>query len=142
MEKSGDGRTKLNTSGRKSQRFQQKSKQKHQPLIVTKAVSAGSQIKQMRAICPRACEVLRALSHPYRLMILVHLLSGQKTVTELVKICEGSQSQISQYLNRMKAEGLVVSSRDGKMQYYRLADARIEKLVSTIQQTFCGAFNP
>ena len=108
----------------------------------TQAVPNGASVTQMRAICPRACEVLRALSHPYRLMILVHLLSGQKTVTELVKICEGSQSQISQYLNRMKAEGLVVSSRDGKMQYYRLADARIEKLVSTIHQTFCGTFNP
>lgn len=95
------------------------------------------QVDQIQKICPQICGILRSLSHPYRLLILVHLLSGRKTVTELVSVCEGSQSQISQYLNRMKAEGLLASERLGKNQFYFIEDPRIVRLVTIIHQEFC-----
>lgn len=87
--------------------------------------------------CDEVSSILKALSHPQRLIILGHLLSGPKTVTELIDLCEGSQSQMSQFLIRMKFEGLLKSEKDGKYQYYSVADDRLIKLMRTLQKEYC-----
>lgn len=67
-----------------------------------------------------------------------HLAQGPKTVTELTEHCEISQSQLSQFLGRMKSEGLVTSERQGKYQYYAIADERLIQLIAAIQNIFCN----
>lgn len=81
--------------------------------------------------------MLKALAHPQRLLIMGNLLQGPKTVTELVEMCEASQSQISHFLMRMKLEGLVKASREGKFVYYSVADKRLIKLMKIIQLEYC-----
>lgn len=83
------------------------------------------------------CLILKSLSHPQRLLILGHLLEGPKTVGELVGLCGASQSQMSQFLIRMKFEGLISSEKDGKYQVYSLADKRLVGLMKTIQAEYC-----
>jgi DNA-binding transcriptional ArsR family regulator len=95
-------------------------------------------VKKIKRSCVEVSSILKALSHPQRLMILGHLLSGEKTVTELVDTCEISQSQMSQFLARMKAEGLIACRRDGRYQYYMVADDRLLKLMRAIQDQYCG----
>lgn len=80
---------------------------------------------------------MKALSHPQRLMVMGHLLQGPKTVGELVELCEASQSQMSQFLIRMKYEGLIRSEKNGKFQVYSLADRRLIQLMKTIQSEYC-----
>ena len=82
-------------------------------------------------------QILKAISHPQRLLILGHLLTGEKTVGELEGVCDISQSQLSQFLNRMKLEGLLESRRAGRNQYYFVADERLKHLMDTIQQEYC-----
>lgn len=94
-------------------------------------------IPKMKKSCEDVCQVLKALSHPQRLMVLGHLLQGAKTVGELVDLCEISQSQMSQFLTRLKFEGLVSSQKEGKFQYYSLADDRLVHLMKTIQVEYC-----
>ena len=94
-------------------------------------------VKKIERVCEDVCQILKALSHPQRLLILGHLLSGPKTVSELVKLCEVSQSQMSQFLVRMKYEGLVSSERQGKFQHYSVADQRLIQLMKTIQGQYC-----
>lgn len=94
-------------------------------------------IKNMKKSCEEVCLILKALSHPQRLLILGHLLEGAKTVGELVALCEASQSQMSQFLTRMKLEGLVKSEKDGKYQVYSLVDKRLVRLTRTIQSEYC-----
>lgn len=67
-----------------------------------------------------------------------HLAQGPKTVSELTERCEISQSQLSQFLGRMKSEGLVTSERQGKFQYYAVADERLVHLIAAIQNIFCN----
>lgn len=95
-------------------------------------------ISKIQKACGEVCLILKALSHPQRLMILGHLLNGPKTVSDLVELCEISQSQMSQFLNRMKTEGLIESHRDGKFQYYKVADQRLVRLMKTIQAEYCA----
>jgi ArsR family transcriptional regulator len=94
-------------------------------------------MKKIKRSCEEVAQILKALSHPQRLLILGHLLEGEKTVSELEKVCDISQSQMSQFLGRMKLEGLVDSRKEGRFQYYFVSDDRLKHLMFTIQQEYC-----
>jgi len=94
-------------------------------------------ISKMENKCEEVAGLLRAISHPQRLMILGHLIQGAKTVSDLQDLCEISQSQLSQFLGRMKLEGLVDCHRKGRFQYYSAADKRVIKLVKAIHGIYC-----
>ncbi len=92
---------------------------------------------KIKRSCVEVSQILKALAHPQRLMILSNLLQGEKTVTDLIETCEASQSQISHFLTRMKLEGLVKANRDGRFVYYSVADKRLFQLMKTIQNEYC-----
>ena len=91
----------------------------------------------MAARAGEAAGFLKALSHEGRLMILCHILEGEKSVTELEELIGARQSAVSQQLSRLRLEGLVVTRRDGKAIYYSIADARVKSLVGLMYQMFC-----
>jgi ArsR family transcriptional regulator len=95
-------------------------------------------IKKIQKNCEQVCTILKALSHPSRLLILGHLLEGPKSVGDLVVLCETPQSQMSQFLIRLKHEGLVKAEKDGKYQVYSLSDKRLLHLMKTIQAEYCN----
>lgn len=97
------------------------------------AVSA----QKIKRSCVEVSQMLKALAHPQRLMIMGNLLQGPRTVSDLVDTCEASQSQISHFLMRMKLEGLVKADRDGRFVYYSVADNRLVKLMRVIQTEYC-----
>ncbi len=99
-------------------------------------MAAVSTLKIKRS-CVEVSQMLKALAHPQRLLILGHLLQGSKTVSELVGSCDASQSQISHFLMRMKLEGLVVAERDGRFVRYSVGDRRLVNLMKVIQSEYC-----
>lgn len=98
---------------------------------------SANPVLKLKGACVDVSQMLKALAHPQRLMILGNLLQGPKTVTELTVACEASQSQISQFLMRMKLEGIVQAERDGKFVRYSVADQRLIKLMRVIQNEYC-----
>lgn len=98
---------------------------------------AALSVAKIKKSCVEVSGILKALAHPQRLMILSHLLQGPKTVSELVDACGASQSQISQFLMRMKLEGLVRAERDGRFVRYSVADKRLVQLMKVIQSEYC-----
>ncbi|SFG26146.1 ArsR/SmtB family transcription factor [Sulfitobacter dubius] len=84
-----------------------------------------------------ASNFLKAISHEGRLMILCHLVSGEKSVSELEALLSTRQAAVSQQLSRLRLEGLVTPRRDGKTIYYRLADDRPRKLLELVYELFC-----
>lgn len=93
--------------------------------------------QKIKKSCAEVSQILKALAHPQRLMILGVLIQGPKTVNEIVEFCEASQSQISHFLMRMKLEGLVNAERDGRFVYYSVADKRLVHLMKVIQSEYC-----
>lgn len=85
----------------------------------------------------RASSFLKAISHEGRMMILCHLSSGEKSVTELERLLSARQAAVSQHLARLKQDGLVTPRRDGKTIYYRLADSRPRQIIDVIYDLFC-----
>ncbi|WP_289151256.1 metalloregulator ArsR/SmtB family transcription factor [uncultured Salipiger sp.] len=84
-----------------------------------------------------ASAFLKAISHEGRLMILCHLVTGEKSVTELEDLLSARQAAVSQQLSRLRLEGLVVPRREGKAIYYRLADDRPRKMLECVYELFC-----
>jgi len=91
----------------------------------------------MLAQATAAAAFLKALSHEGRLMILCHLSSGAKTVTELEQLLESRQAAVSQQLARLRLEGLVGTRRDGKAIYYSIQDAKVLRTINLVYDMFC-----
>ena len=85
-----------------------------------------------------AASFLKAISHEGRLMILCHLVTGEKSVTELEQLLSARQAAVSQQLSRLRIEGLVVPRREGKTIYYSLADERTRTVLELVYDLFCG----
>lgn len=93
---------------------------------------------QMAENAKEAATFLKAISHEGRLMILCHLVTGEKSVTELEQLLSARQAAVSQQLSRLRAEGLVVPRREGKTIYYSLSDDRPRQLLEVIYEMFCA----
>lgn len=92
---------------------------------------------RMALAAEEASSMLRALSNPSRLMLLCHLVGGEKSVGELEEALGLGQAYVSQQLARLRSEGLVAATREGRVMRYRLADTRIRPVIETLYQQFC-----
>ena len=84
-----------------------------------------------------ASDFLKALGHEGRLMILCHLVTGEKSVTELEQLLSARQAAVSQQLARLRLEGLVTPRREGKIIYYSLTDDRPRRIMELVYELFC-----
>ncbi|RME82357.1 MAG: transcriptional regulator [Zetaproteobacteria bacterium] len=82
-------------------------------------------------------EGLRAIAHEVRLLLLCHLLSGEKCVGELVELTGSTQSNISQHLAKMRMLGIVEAEKRGQHVYYRIAKPELRLLVEALQRIYC-----
>lgn len=96
-----------------------------------------SESKVLVQKCDLIAQALKSLGHPVRLKILCELIASEKTVGELTEFCEISQSAMSQFLNRMKEEGLVKSRRDSTFVFYSVADHKLIQLLRAIKEIYC-----
>jgi ArsR family transcriptional regulator len=95
------------------------------------------ELDKIAANATTASNFLKSISHEGRLMILCHLVSGEKSVTELEDLLSARQAAVSQQLSRLRLEGLVIPRRDGKAIYYRLADDRPKRILEIVYDLFC-----
>lgn len=85
-----------------------------------------------------ASRFLKALAHESRLVILCVLADGEKSVTELEEMLDLRQPTVSQQLARLRMDDLVLTRRDGKTVYYRLASEKVCTVVKAIYSAFCN----
>ena len=84
-----------------------------------------------------AANVLKALGHEHRLLIMCFLADGEKAVTELEGLLSLKQPTVSQLLTRLRADDLVVTRRQGKAVYYSIADPAIKEMIQTLYKLYC-----
>lgn len=106
-------------------------------LPVFDANTCAEDMERMMANAQRASNFLKAISHEGRLMILCHLASGEKSVTELEELLSARQAAVSQQLTRLRLEGLVTPRREGKAIYYSLTDDRSTQIMEVVYDLFC-----
>ena len=96
----------------------------------------------MAAAAGNASELMKTLGHKDRLMVLCHLTTGEKSVTELAGLLDISQSPLSQHLARMRKEQLVRTRREAQTIYYSIASPEAARVVQVLHELFCGDSMP
>ena len=95
---------------------------------------------QSRAL--RASGLLKAMSNPVRLMVLCQLAEGEKSVGELEKVADVSQSALSQHLALLRHRGLVRCRRAGQTIYYSLDGPEAPALLAALYEVYCKQVRP
>jgi DNA-binding transcriptional ArsR family regulator len=95
---------------------------------------------QSRAL--RASGLLKAMSNPVRLLVLCQLAEGEKSVGELEKVADVSQSALSQHLALLRHRGLVRGRRAGQTIYYSLDGPEAPVLLAALYEVYCSRVRP
>lgn len=85
----------------------------------------------------QAVELLKSLSNERRLLIVCALCRQERSVGELEKIVELSQSALSQHLARLRKDGLVDTRREAQTIYYSLKDKKAQVILECLMHIFC-----
>lgn len=85
----------------------------------------------------KASDMLKALSHETRLMILCLLSEGEKSVSEIEDIVSLPQATVSQQLARLRFDRLVSTRREGRTIFYRIADENVGSVIESLYELFC-----
>jgi len=93
--------------------------------------------KSLLQKCEVVSQVLKSLSHPVRLKILCRILDKEQSVNQLTEFCDISQSAMSQFLKRMKNEGVLKSRREKTFIYYSIADKNLLRLMQSVKDIYC-----
>jgi len=94
--------------------------------------------KRMESQAKRASKLLKAVGNERRLMILCHLMVGEKSVGTLEKLIGLSQSALSQHLARLRRDKFVKTRREAQTIYYSLAGSEVETILSTLYSLYVG----
>lgn len=107
------------------------------PAGVDGAPQVPMELDAMMASARAAADLLKALSHESRLVMLCMLLDGERTVGELEQALNLRQPAVSQQLARLRADRLVETRRDGKNIYYSIGRPEVRGIIAALYQAFC-----
>jgi ArsR family transcriptional regulator len=94
-------------------------------------------IEALREAADTATDFLRTLANPDRLILLCQLSGGEHCVSDLENDTGIPQPTLSQQLAVLRREQLVLTRREGKQIYYRIADPKVLTMLGQLQQLFC-----
>ena len=85
-----------------------------------------------------AAELLASMANAKRLLVLCHLVEGERSVGDLATIAGLSQSALSQHLGKMRLQGLVKTRRDAQTIFYSLASDEVRTVLETLYGIYCA----
>ncbi len=91
----------------------------------------------MKRNSAKAEALLSQLANKNRLMVLCNLVAGEKTVGDLGKSINISQSALSQHLAKMREAGLVSCEKRGQQVYYRICSMEAQAILSVLHLMYC-----
>ncbi len=75
-------------------------------------------------------QMLRAIAHPNRVLILYYLSKSKKmSVGDICMVTGFAQPLVSHHLLDMYSKGVLKLEREGRNAYYKISDARILKIL-------------
>jgi len=83
-----------------------------------------------------ASALLKAIANEKRIVILCHLMEGEKSVSELETMLDLSQSALSQHLARLRAVKVVKTRRAAQTIYYSLNGEGAQTILEALHALF------
>jgi DNA-binding transcriptional ArsR family regulator len=84
----------------------------------------------------QASRFLKSVANETRLLILCHLVDGEKSVSELEAALELRQPNLSQQLARLRQDELVSARRSSKHVYYSIAAPQTRRVLELLCELF------
>lgn len=109
------------------------------PISAFAAAEEANDYDQLMANARKASDLMKALSHESRLLILCLLAKGEKSVSELEELMSLPQAAVSQQLARLRFDKLVNTRREGRMIYYSIASDEVSSAIALLHDLFCQA---
>lgn len=81
-------------------------------------------------------ELMKSFSNKDKLAILCFLWNEEKNVSEIMTCTDISQSQISQYLWKMKLELILDCEKKWKEVFYKISEPKVLDLISAMKSIF------
>lgn len=81
-------------------------------------------------------DILKNFSNKNKLAILCYLWNEKKNVSDIMKCSKISQSQISQYLWKMKLEWILESKKNWKEVFYKISNPKILEIIKSLKNIF------
>jgi DNA-binding transcriptional ArsR family regulator len=94
-------------------------------------------LARLQSAAGAAGNLLKALSHPGRLLLLCQLTQGEASVGALEAATGIRQPTLSQQLTVLRDEALVGTRREGKQIFYSIASAEALAVLQVLYQLYC-----
>jgi ArsR family transcriptional regulator, virulence genes transcriptional regulator len=104
-----------------------------------KMIAAKPPLAVLEERAEEAAELLGSMANAKRLLVLCHLVEGERSVGDLATIAGLSQSALSQHLGKMRLQGLVKTRRDAQTIFYSLASHEVRAVLETLYGLYCGS---
>ncbi|MEF2280323.1 metalloregulator ArsR/SmtB family transcription factor [Deinococcus sp. YIM 134068] len=102
------------------------------PCVHPEAVARARAAQPGDDALTRAATLLKAVSDPTRLRLLTALGTGELCVCDLAAVAGTSESAVSHQLRLLRGQNLVAPRKEGRIVYYRLADAHVSGLLGNV----------
>jgi len=103
------------------------------------ASTSHDHLAEMREHVHDATGLLKTLANEMRLSILCMLCEGERSVGDLNKHLNISQSALSQHLAVLRNAALVSTRRHSQVVYYRLTNSDATRVIQTLHDIYCPA---
>lgn len=96
----------------------------------------------LEAKAEMAAQFLKMIASAPRLLLLCQMAEKECSVGELAEKTGMRMPTVSQQLSLLRAQGLVVTRRDGTTIYYRLASEAAREVMAVLFKHFCSEDAP
>ena len=87
-------------------------------------------------------DVVKALGHPLRIEIVMHLKNKERSVSDIIKHFDADPSNISRHLAILKRAGILGANKKGLNVYYRVAMSCVPAFLDGVSQSIRKKFKP
>jgi DNA-binding transcriptional ArsR family regulator len=106
-------------------------------MVALKTDDTEKDLDTLMSQARKAADLMKALSHESRLLILCILVEGERSVSELEEIMRLPQAAVSQQLARLRFDRLVKTRREGRTIYFSIGSDEVAQLVGMLYEFFC-----
>jgi ArsR family transcriptional regulator, virulence genes transcriptional regulator len=93
--------------------------------------------EQMRASAEDACDLLKALASPHRLMIVCMLVDGPMKVSAIAAELDQRETLVSQHLAILRRQRIVTTRREGQAIWYAIGSPAAHAVIEALAAHFC-----
>lgn len=86
----------------------------------------------MEKVFERVAQYFNVLSEPARLRIMYTICSGEKSVSEVIRLCGSSQANVSRHLTLLYKAGILMRRKEGTTVFYSIADETTVEMCQTV----------